>query len=155
MFRQLLFVLLLASGSTFADSHRQIEQACTDLVLDYAYYRDLLAADTVAELFTEDAQMLVLGDEFVGRDAIRARLEAGRTGPLYRHLMSTIRIFVDSADHARGVSYVTVHAAPPGDLPRPLGQPVGVGEYHDEFVRTADGWKIKRREFVPVFMPEQ
>ena len=30
----------LSAVSARADSHAAIEQACTDLVLDYAYYRD-------------------------------------------------------------------------------------------------------------------
>jgi hypothetical protein len=70
-------------------------------------------------------------------------------------MMSTIRIFIDDDGHARGVSYVTVYSAAAGELPRPLGAPLGVGEYHDRFVYTDAGWKIQHREFVPVFMPEQ
>ena len=155
LMRIFVFALLLAGSAAHADGHRAIQQACTDLVLDYAYYRDRMDADPFAELFTEDAQLSVLGRDFVGREAIRERLVEGRGGPLFRHMMSTIRIFVESEARATGVSYITVYSSPPGDLPRPLGPPLGVGEYHDEFVRTASGWKIKRREFVPVFMPEQ
>ena len=38
-----------------------IEQACTDLILDYAYYRDRPDADAFADLFAEDAELRVLG----------------------------------------------------------------------------------------------
>lgn len=152
-----MLVLLLAGVATVdarADSHHAIERACTDLVLDYAYHRDRPDADGVAGIFAEDAVLSVLGQDFVGRDAIRARLQGAENGPVFRHMMSTVRIFVESDDRASGVSYVTVYSAPPGGLPRPLDAPLGVGEYHDKFVRTAAGWKIQRREFIPVFMPE-
>ena len=158
----LLLAFWLAGVSVYADGHgdkpghhRAIEQACTDLVLDYAYYRDRADAQAVADLFTADALLRVLGQDFDGNAAIRSRIEQGRGGPVFRHMMSTVRIFVEDEDHARGVSYVTVYSAPAGELPRPLGAPLGVGEYHDQFVRTEAGWKIQRREFVPAFMPEQ
>ena len=130
-----------------------IEQACTDLILDYAYYRDRPDADAFADLFAEDAELRVLGQEYVGREAIGDRLRNAAGGPVFRHMMSTIRVFVQDDSHARGVSYVTVYSAAGGTLPRPLTQPLGVGEYHDDFVRTDEGWKIQRREFVPVFLP--
>jgi 3-phenylpropionate/cinnamic acid dioxygenase small subunit len=44
-------------------------------------------------------------------------------------------------------SYVDVMlmpATPDGDVHR------AAGYYDDQFVRTSDGWKIRRREFVPV-----
>ena len=138
-----------------ADAKVAIERACTDLVLDYAYYRDRPDAQRVADLFAEEAILTVLGQQFKGRDAIRARLQGAAQGPVFRHLMSTIRIFVESDRRATGVSYVTVYSAPSGDLPAPLSVPLGVGEYHDVFVSTDAGWKIERRSFVPVFMPEQ
>ena len=131
----------------------EIEDACTDLVLDYAYYRDRPDADAFADVFAEDAVLIVLDQEFVGRDAIAARLRDADSGPVYRHMMSTIRIFPAGDDKASGVSYVAVYSAPAGDLPRPLGQPLAIGEYHDQFAHTPAGWKIQRREFVSVFAP--
>ncbi len=136
-----------------ADSQAAIEKACTDLVMDYAYYRDRPDAEGLASIFTEDAVLSVLGQVFNGRGAIRARLQGAEQGPVFRHMMSTIRIFVESEARATGVSYVTVYSAPPGELPRPLVQPSGVGEYHDVFVNTAEGWKIQQRVFKPIFMP--
>lgn len=130
----------------------EVEDACTDLVLDYAYYRDRLDAEAFADIFAEDAVLSVLGQDFVGRDAIGARLRNADAGDILRHLMSTIRIFPVNEQQARGVSYVTVYSGSAGDLPRPLAQPLAIGEYHDQFTRTSSGWKIQRREFVPVFM---
>lgn len=149
--------LWLYAGCALADAHAfdaaAIKTACEDLVLDYAYYRDRPDAQGVAAVFAEDARLEVLGQTFVGRDKIKARIEAGIGGPVFRHMMSTIRIFPVDQDHATGVSYVTVYSAPPGDGPLPVGNVAGVGEYHDRFVRTADGWKIAERKFVMVFAP--
>ncbi len=136
-----------------SDQIRSIENVCRSLVLDYAYYRDRPNAGAVANLFTKDAQLTVLGQTYFGREAIRKRVQAGQGGPIFRHMMSTIRVFVESAQSATGVSYVTVYSHSPGDLPRPIDTPLAVGEYHDVFVRTQAGWKIKERTFVPVFMP--
>ena len=79
--------------SSAAVQNISIEQACSKLVRDYAYYRDRPDPQAVAQLFTENAQMHLMGQVYQGRDAIRARTAAGIGGPVYRHLMSTIRIF--------------------------------------------------------------
>lgn len=129
---------------------------CEAVVLDYAYYRDRPDAQAVANLFAEDAVLQVMGQEFTGRKAIRDRIVAGAGGPIFRHMMSTIRIFSVDAERATGVSYVTVYSGTRedgGDGPVPVETFAAVGEYHDEFVRTGAGCKIKRRDFVPVFLP--
>lgn len=147
------FVLLAAGCAPQTES---IEAACTELVLDYAYHRDRLDAEQVANLFTDDATMSVLGDVYDGREAIRKRMLDGQSGPVTRHLMSTIRIFPIDDLRATGVSYVTVYLAPRRDSQNPLAVEgfAGIGEYHDEFVLTDSGWKIAQREFRPAFVYE-
>ena len=147
----LLAAVALLAGKQVAAG--EIEDACTDLVLDYAIHRDRLDADSYAKLFAADAVLSVLDDRFVGRDAIHERLVESRGKETTRHLMSTIRITVEDEENATGISYVRIYASPAGDLPMTAAQKV-VGEYHDRFVRTADGWKISERKFVPVFMEE-
>ena len=149
-FYQLVLLALLLQPLSVV-SAGEIEDACTNLVLDYAFYRDRLDAEPYANLFAEDAVLTVLGEVFTGRDAIRKRLVEGRNGPVTRHMMSTVRIFVQDEDNASGVSYVTVYAAAPGEFPLAVEGFMGLGEYHDKFVRTEDGWKISRRTFVHVF----
>ncbi|MEM7097374.1 MAG: nuclear transport factor 2 family protein [Pseudomonadota bacterium] len=146
-----LACLSVVSAHTFADE-TQIKQACTDLVLDYAFYRDRLDAEPYAQLFAEDAVLTVLGQVFQGRVAIKKRMLESKDGPVTRHMMSTIRIFPIDSHSASGVSYVTVYSAPAGELPLKVEQFLGLGEYHDKFVLTEQGWKISRRTFVPVFM---
>jgi ketosteroid isomerase-like protein len=151
-----LLPILLVAVALLAATHvaaGEIEDACKNLVLDYAVFRDRQDAASYANLFAEDAELSVLDDRFVGRTAIHQRLIESRGKETTRHLMSTIRISVEDEDNATGISYVRIYASPAGELPMAAAQKV-VGEYHDRFERTADGWKISRREFVPVFMPE-
>ena len=146
--------LTLALSQT-AIAAPDVKTACEALVIDYAYYRDRGESDAFANLFTEDAHLEVLGEVWTGRAAIKARLDtAPEATPLLRHHMTTIRITPESEDRASGVSYATIYAGPPGAAPPlPATSFAAVGEYHDQFVRTAAGWKIARRVFVPVFMP--
>ncbi|MEE4281572.1 MAG: nuclear transport factor 2 family protein, partial [Pseudomonadales bacterium] len=124
-FSSLVGLLLLAvmPVAGYADNYKRVIEACTNLVLDYAYFRDRPDAEGVASLFAEDAQLTVLGQTFVGRAAIAERIRDAAGGPIFRHMMSTIRIFPDNESHARGVSYVAVYTASAGQLPRPLQQP--------------------------------
>jgi len=153
----------VSAGETKELELQAMQRACENLVLDYAYYRDRPDAVELANLFTEDARFFFRGNTFIGREKIRARVAAGADGPTFRHLMSTIKIFPEDADHAHGVSYVTVYTAarassaefvePEVKAPLPVENFAGIGEYHDKFVRTPDGWKISHRSYVPVFVP--
>lgn len=144
MFKNFLLVvtLLFTTVSTsFADE--EMYRACTNLVYGYAYHRDHFNAEEFADLFTEDASLTVGGQTWVGRADIRQRIEGLKTGSTIRHEMSTIRIVPIDADHATGVSYITIYSAPAGETS--VSGFSMMGEYHDEFVRTADGWKISKR----------
>jgi len=123
--------------------------ACRQLIMDYAWYRDHPDADApeaYGALFTEDAELSILGDTFKGREAIRERLTVS-TGSTV-HLMSTIRINKVSDVSATGSSYVTVYTAPPGPGPHDVSGYAAIGEYHDEFRKTSVGWQIARRVLV-------
>jgi hypothetical protein len=53
-------------------------------------------------------------------------------------------------DHAEAVTYYLAYHHDPGTaspaFPLPLDPPFSLGEWHDRFVRTADGWRIAHRE---------
>ncbi len=174
MFFGLLFVLLLVLGiggcaptsvgssvvQKNAESEQQTIVACTDLVLDYALYRDQLDVESFVALFTREARLSVQGKTFVGTDAIRARLQGAKRGPKTRHLMSTIRISPVSANRATGISYVTVYAGSAalqekarqqeGELEAVNGFAM-IGNYIDEFERTPEGWRIASRRLEGAF----
>ena len=61
-----------------------------------------------------------------------------------------------AGDTAIGLSYLVNyrHDSETGvaETPAPAGLPKYVGQYHDTFVRTAEGWRIKDRYFVTAFL---
>ena len=144
----LLLAVSLPSAPAVAGA---IEDACTELVMGYAIHRDQFNVDAYGALFSEDAVLSVLGSEYRGREAIRQRLAGARGKEVTRHLMSGVWISVLDTHRATGISYASIYAAPPGELPLEPVMPA-VGEYHDEFQLTEDGWKISRRTFLPVFL---
>jgi ketosteroid isomerase-like protein len=127
------------------------ERACERLVIDYTHLVDFGEAARIADLFTEDGVWEAEGVRMDGRDAIRAGFGArqGVTRRTSRHVCTNLAITLTGADEATGISYLVNyrHDSPTGtaELPAPAGHPKFVGEYHDRFVRTADGWRIAHR----------
>lgn len=145
MIKKLMLIaalLLTANTSSFA-ANDDVYWACSNLVTDYAYHRDQFNAKEFANLFTEDASLTVVNQTWVGRAEIEQRIEGLKTGSTIRHEMSTIRIVPIDENHATGVSYATIYSAPAGETS--VSGFALMGEYHDEFVRTADGWKFSKR----------
>ena len=138
----LMFAITFAPP-TWADA---TIEACRQLIMDYAWYRDHPDANAYAALFTEDAELSILGETFKGREAIAQRLTAAQGSTV--HLMSTVRITKVDDDTATGVSYVTVYTAPPGSGPHTVSGYAAIGEYHDDFQKTDAGWQIKKRVLV-------
>ncbi|MFM9982911.1 MAG: nuclear transport factor 2 family protein [Burkholderiales bacterium] len=128
-----------------------IVAACERLALDFAWHVDHRNAEDVVALFAPEASFERKGEVLKGRAEIRAAQLKRPAGLVTRHVCANLRIDVLDADHARGTHYFLLyrhdHAAAGSDAekPAPLGQPETLGEYHDEFVRTAEGWKIARR----------
>lgn len=153
MFNKIMLTMvlgLLCQSQSLAEEN--VFWACSNLVTDYAYYRDQFNAEQFANLFTEDASLTVVNQTWNGRAEIRQRIEDLKTGSTIRHEMSTIRIVPVDDDHATGVSYATIYAAPAGV--NTVSGFALMGEYHDEFVRTNDGWKISKRELVTKYSLE-
>ena len=149
--RTLLFLSLsffLIPAAYAGDVYRE----CINLVTDYAYHRDRFDATEFSNLFTEDASLSIGNQTWAGRDNIRARIESLDKSGSIRHLMSTIRIEPIDERHASGVSYATIYTAAAGSNSTE-GFEV-IGEYHDNFVLTNDGWRISNRELKVVFSYE-
>lgn len=122
---------------------------CSNLVNGYAFFRDRYDAERFANLFSEDAELTVAGNTWVGRENIRQRIEGLDSNSPIRHLMSTIHITPIDEFHAQGVSYATIYTGATGST-SVEGFAV-IGEYHDEFILTEAGWKIQKRELRTVF----
>lgn len=70
-----------------------------------------------------------------------------------RHVITNMLVDVVDESSATGVAYAVVfrdrdHG---GDGPAPMRAPEAVVEYRDEFRRTAEGWKIARRQSIAAF----
>lgn len=149
MIKRLLLVIALGAGLVPASYAADVYRDCINLVTDYAYHRDRYDAVAFSNLFTEDATLKVGNGSWEGRSNIRARIEGLDSSGSIRHLMSTIRIEPIDELHATGVSYATIYTSTAGSNSTE-GFAI-IGEYHDNFVLTADGWRISKRELKPVF----
>ena len=127
------------------------ERACERLVIDYTHFVDFGEAARIADLFTDDGVWEADGVRMDGRDAIRAGFGARQrvTRRPSRDVCTNLAVTLTGPDEATGLSYLVNyrHDSKTGtaELPAPVGHPKFVGEYHDRFVRTADGWRIAHR----------
>lgn len=135
------------------------ERACERLVVDYTHLVDFGEAARIADLFTDDGVWEGPGLVMRGRAEILAgfgrRQEVTRR--VSRHVCTNVAIDVVADDEAVGIAYLVNfrHDRREGDdptAPAPAGLPKYVGEYHDRFVRTADGWRFAARRFDVQFL---
>ena len=128
-----------------------IERACERLVLDFAHYSDRQDHESLAALFVEQGIMArPTGDPLVGRGAIFKSYQSRSAGRITRHVCTNIRITVESNETAHGLTYAIVYSANANDPPvshfgvkadaRQL-----IGEFEDEFTRSAEGWRFAAR----------
>ncbi len=118
------------------------------LLARYTWAADRGEVDVVASCFTAEGVLDVgiHGGELVGRDAIRAELEAvvarvaaagGRPGPVHHHV-SSVLIELDDPRNARVRAYFAVHTDAGLDH---------WGTYRDEVTMdpAAGDWRFRRR----------
>jgi hypothetical protein len=129
-----------------------IERACERLVLDFAYFSDRGEYDALARLFTPFGTIIrPAGDALTGRDTIRDAYKSRPAGRITRHVCANIRITVESAERAHGVTYAVVYSA---NAMRPPEAHFGIkadprqliGEFEDDFVKTEEGWRFALRQ---------
>jgi hypothetical protein len=136
------------------------ENACQRLCLDYAHFGDSGKPEALAALFTEDGEVKLPTGTSKGRAAI-ADGATPTPNLVMRHVMSNIRIDVESADNASGVAYLRLYyAMRKGDKGPAMTKALSpriIGAYHDRFVRTAEGWRFASRDFEIALMapPEE
>jgi hypothetical protein len=114
-----------------------IERACERLVVDFAYCSDRREFESLGALFVESGTMTRPSRSVLaGREAIVESYTATPAERVTRHVCSNIRIVVESANQARGLTYAVVYSN--NGNPR-------VGEFEDQFLRTPEGWRIAVR----------
>lgn len=126
------------------------ERACERLITEYTHLVDFGNAPAIADLFTADGVWRTNDFSMDGQDGIRAGFgrRQGVTRRQSRHVCTNIKISVDG-ETATGLCYLVNyrHDSETGqaEKPAPADVPKYVGEYHDTFVRTNDGWRFKDR----------
>ena len=127
-----------------------VKEACQSASVEFGRLQDERRHDDLAALMTADATYVRLG-EALTVDSFVAWIKTtppNRT----RHFVTPTHFTSLSNDRATGITYYTIYLYDgEGEAPYPLEGPFVVGEYHEEFVRTAEGWKIHRREARIVF----
>ena len=130
-----------------------IEHACEKLIHEFAEAIDLRNDRHLEKLFTEDAtysRPIEPNTVITGRETIVNMFIARPAGRVSRHICSNVRITVDSPTRAHGVSRVMLIAGPSEPAAHPqFGHKADarqlIGEYDEEFVKTADGWRFSSR----------
>lgn len=123
--------------------------AIESLVTEYAWMLDHQRWHDVLDLCTDDAVLFIRGREITGRAGLTewADRRAERANRRTQHQMTLLRLYPAGPDEVHGTAALVLHVAKTGgggtyvDL---------VGEYEDEYVRTADGWRFKRRRLVQI-----
>lgn len=128
-----------------------IRQACTDLIVRYAYLNDERRYDELVALFTEDAVLYrpsAPRQGIAGRPAILAAFGKRPLETMTFHVTSDVLVEVQDTQHAQARSRILLLSATrpqePGALPGEARAPVP-GVFHDRFRLTAEGWKFAER----------
>ncbi|HEY4277423.1 MAG TPA: nuclear transport factor 2 family protein [Conexibacter sp.] len=128
-----------------------VERACEQLIYEYARRVDFGEASRIADLFTADGrwdgtELALEGQEqirawFTKREAIARRVS--------RHVFTNVVVEIDSPTTAHARSYMVNfrHDRQEGDLSLPVPAEAAkyVGECHDRFRLTDDGWRFSHR----------
>ena len=127
-----------------------IKDACESVSLQFGRLQYERRHDELAELMTVDAIYVRLCVELKADDFIAWVKTTPPIKP--RPFVTSTAFSVIEETHAKGVTYYTLYLdGGDEDTPYPLDGPFVIGEYHENFVATDHGWKIKRREARIIF----
>lgn len=134
------------------------ERACMKLMVDYNDHIDSHQTDSFLSLWIEDCAFALVvpkpGYEVRGHDGLRTAMDKIIIGSdrVRRHLLANPKVEILGPDTAAGFCIGLAVSGPVGksSLPVPLAGIELVGEYRDHYRRTANGWKIARRELTRV-----
>lgn len=116
------------------------------LCVDFAHHLDARRYGPVLDLFTDDGVLDRMGTVFAGRAELDRFLEARSSAVTTRHLCTNIRVDFDGEDDATGSCYVLFfQGSNEGSTVAKAQSAASVVEYHDSFVRTPAGWRIRER----------
>ena len=131
-----------------------IKDACQSVSLRFGRLQDDRRYEDLPKLATSDATYTRLGEKLSLADFVAwvKTMPPNKT----RHFVTTTEIDIVNKDSAKGLTYYTLYLyGGEEEPPYPLEGPFVVGEYHEEFARTDDGWKIKAREARIIFRKQK
>lgn len=132
-----------------AEQRREIEQECRNLVIAITQHGDHKEVEECVALFAEDGTWLRGGEPYKGHAEIRSSYSRGSTTPVARHYNGGTLVNVIDDGHAEAITYYLMFRHDPKvenpELPLPLDPPFSAGEWHDTFVKTAQGWRFQSR----------
>jgi hypothetical protein len=139
-----------------ADWQSKVITQCTQLVYDYAYYRDRWDAENYSQLFMENGYLVFPdGKTFKGRETLRKRVLEESGTEISHHHMTSIKILPVDEKSATGVSYLYILQAPSdaevGALGVPAPSMVASAEYHDDYILDGQRCRFASRKIKFVF----
>ncbi len=127
-----------------------IKDACQSISLRFGRLQDERRYEDLPQLMTPDGTYTRLGEKLSIADFIAwvNTMPPNKT----RHFVTSTEIDIVDKTNAKGLTYYTLYLyGGEEETPYPLDGPFVVGEYHEEFARTDNGWRIKSREARIIF----
>ena len=138
-----------------AKQKREIVQDCRDLVIDLLHYGDHGEVEKAVDLWVPNGTWIRGGKPFTGREQLIESFKRASDTTVIRHVVTDTRVVVKDENNAEGVSYyMAVNHDPKTATPKfplPFDPPFSMGEWHDKYVRTKDGWRFSPREVKRLF----
>jgi hypothetical protein len=129
---------------------------CESLIHAFCFFIDHGQAEKVVELFADDGVFERLGHALRGHAEISAAMAARSPRVITRHVCSNIMLEAQAPARMTGVTYFELFrhdrgGAAEAQAPAPSELLEAVGEYHDAFEKTAQGWRFTHRVALAVF----
>jgi hypothetical protein len=131
---------------------RNAEQACQTLCVEYAEIVDRQDYGRLGEIFVPDAlfaRPTNVPDVIRGVDNIIAMFTSRPRERLTHHIMSNIRVRIETPAAASGTCRVLLFTSDTSEPETPEGRKVSdkqlMGTYIDRYVRTKNGWRFAER----------
>jgi SnoaL-like domain len=121
------------------------------LVIEHAWRTDNGRADTLHELWADDGELDLGSTVLGGRQAIAdwgRQLVESPPWVTIHHVCGNMRFVMDGPDAAVGSTILIVFMDTNGTK---SSIPFNVGEDHDRFVRTEQGWRFASRRWVELY----
>jgi hypothetical protein len=140
-------------ASTLSETEiRSAQRACEALAIEYAEIVDAQDYERLREIFAEDAilsRRSIAQETVRGLDNIIASFTSRPRNRLTYHIMSNIRVRVETPGIASGTCRVLLFTSDTSEPQTPEGRKVSpkqlMGTYHDRYIRTEDGWRFAER----------